>query len=97
MAHIEHARHHRYVVFDERVAGDAAVGTGASTGVSTGISYAAAVRDFRGIVLGAIELGWPAGDDAAGAHDAAAVSASLVHAAAALSDDLGYDQRPAHT
>jgi DNA-binding IclR family transcriptional regulator len=82
VTHIEHARHHRYVVFDER--------PGAAE-----LSYAAAVRDFRGIVLGAIELGWPAGDDVTSAHDAAAVSASLVHAAAALSDDLGYDQRPA--
>lgn len=82
LARIEHARRHRYVVFDEQPSG-------------AGREYAAAVRDFRGIVLGAIELSWPADDDAASGHDASAVSASLVHSAAALSGDLGYDQRPA--
>jgi DNA-binding IclR family transcriptional regulator len=83
LGHIEHARRHRYVAFGEQPGAAAVPG------------YAAAVRDFRGIVLAAIELSWPAEEDAAIGHDASAVSASLVHSAAALSGDLGYDQRPA--
>lgn len=78
LAHVEHARRHRYVTLSEPA--------GAT-------SYAAAVRDFRGIVLGAIELRWPAAADAP-PYDPSALSASLVHAAAALSSDLGFDQHP---
>lgn len=81
LGHVEHARRHRYV---------ALVTAAGQT------SYASAVRDFRGIVLAAVELAIAEPTEARPAgHDPASINAALVHAAATLSSDLGYDQRPA--
>lgn len=57
------------------------------------LRVAAPVRDFRSIVLGAIELGRPPDADPLEPGTAELIGAAVRDAAAELSRDLGYEQR----